>query len=49
MAAKDFLACFKEIIAESPRIYFAPIVGIYRALRAEWKRLDAKSSNVRHV
>ncbi len=45
---KELLQSFREAAVEAPRIYFAPLVGVIQALRAEWKRLDTKQEDLKH-
>lgn len=37
---KAFLHAFRVAANQPPRPYFAPLLGIIRALKAEWRRLD---------
>lgn len=37
-----FLGGFVKSAKEAPRIYFAPVIGAIRAVRAEFRRLSEK-------
>jgi hypothetical protein len=37
-----FIQEFIKAAKEAPRIYFAPIVGTFKGIRAELKRLDRR-------
>jgi hypothetical protein len=38
MSKQRFFTAFKEGVAEAPRMYFAPLVGIYKAMEREVNR-----------
>lgn len=39
---KDVIAAFSTAAKQAPRLYFAPIVGAIKAVRAELRRMDSK-------
>lgn len=41
-----FLHEFRIAARQAPRLYFAPLIGVIRALRAEWRRLDREQAHV---
>ena len=38
MSKQSFFTAFKAGVAEAPRMYFAPLVGIYKAMEREVNR-----------
>lgn len=40
----SFLQSFRAAANQAPRLYFAPLLGIIRALQAEWIRLDREQA-----
>lgn len=41
---KAFLHAFRVAANQAPRLYFAPLLGIIRALKTEWRRLDREQA-----
>lgn len=39
-----FLHEFRIAAHQAPRLYFAPLAGVIRAIRAEWQRLDREQA-----
>ena len=41
---KDMIAMAKEAARETPRLYFAPLVGAIRGIREEYRRIAQESA-----
>lgn len=41
---KAFLHALRVAANQAPRLYFAPLLGIIQALKAEWRRLDREQA-----
>ena len=41
-----FLHEFRIAARQAPRLYLAPLIGVIRALKAEWRRLDREQARV---
>lgn len=45
---KDFCYQFMVVVRLAPRIYFAPFVGAYRGIRAEYADIERQGMNARN-